>query len=238
LIFERWLFFRQMAVCVSPKARDMAGYRQLYRRTFATLGRRLSPDDAVSDNELLAAERRLGIRIPQSVADFYRLAGRARDYTSVFNRIIPPAELRVEAGKLVFLEENQAVVLWRTDAGAEPSDDPSAYQATNDEPLVWDAVNDRCSVFLLVMLHWEAAFGGAMPNAATALVDEILVKVVDRKLSFVGEVNGMRAYNQPGAAVCFVKWEDGWRIFAGSISDAGMNKLASELHVTWETPDL
>jgi hypothetical protein len=215
----------------------MAGYRQLYRRTFATLGRRLTPDDAATDQELLAAERRLKTRIPQSLADFYRLAGRARDYTSVFNRMMPPAELTLEAGKLVFLEENQAVVLWGTDANAEPSDDPAAYQETNDEPLVWDAVNDRCSVFLLVMLHWEASFGGAIPNAATALVDQILVKVLDRKLSFVGEVNGMRAYNRPGWAVCFLKWDDGWRIFAGSTSDAEMNKLASELHVTWETPD-
>jgi hypothetical protein len=204
---------------------------------FETLGRRLNPEDGVPDEELIAAERRLRIRIPRALADFYRSAGRADDSTSVFNRLVPPGELTMESGKLVFLVENQAVVLWGTDAGAEPNDDTPSYQATNGEPLVWEGVNERCSVFLLVMLHWEAAFAGAMPNAGTAVVDGDLVEFLDRNWSFVGEVNGLRAYNQPGSAICFLRWEqDEWRIFAGSTSEAGMSAVASGLGVTWETP--
>jgi hypothetical protein len=118
---------------------------------------------------------------------------------------------------------------------AGPIDDPPAYQATNDESLVWKHVNERCSVFLIVMLHWEAAFGGAMPNARTSIVDRSLVKILDRDWSFVGEVNGMRAYNKPGTAICFLKWDDGWRIFAGCTDKAGVNAIARELGVKWET---
>jgi hypothetical protein len=136
----------------------------------------------------------------------------------------------------MFLEEHQAIVLWGTDAGAEPSHDPPAYQATNAEPLVWESVNGLCSVFLLVMLHWEAAFAGAMPCASTAVVDGNLVESLDRHWSFVGEVNGLRAYNRPGLATCFVKWGDDWRIFAGATNDLGMHTVESELGVAWETP--
>ncbi len=214
----------------------MDEYRRIYRRAFETLGRPLNSKDRVRVAELRAAEPRLGVRIPQALADFYRSAGRADDFTSVFNRLLPPGELAMESGKLMFLAENQAVVVWGTDAGAGPTDDPPAYQATNGEPLVWECVNGRCSVFLLVMLHWEAAFAGAMPHASTAAVQANLVELLDRNWSFVGEVNGLRAYNKPGASVCFLRWEDEWRVFAGSTSGAGMDALAAELGVTWETP--
>lgn len=214
----------------------MGGYQALYRQVFETLGRRLNSEDGVPEVELLEAERRLGLRLPKALADFYRAAGRADDYTSVFNRLLPPGELAMESDKLVFLVENQAVVLWGTNAGSEPTDDPACYQATNGEPLVWEGVNERCSIFLLVMLHWEAAFAGAMPNASTAAVDGNLVELLNLNWSFVGEVNGLRAYNKPGSAVCFLRWEDGWRVFAGSTSESGMNALASEFGVTWESP--
>ena len=121
----------------------------------------------------------------------------------------------------MFVEKNQAVVLWGTDARDKPSDDPPAYQATNDEPLVWERVNEQCSVFLMVMLHWEAACGGAMPCATRRVWDAEFVGILDRKWSFVGDVNGMRAYNKTGAAICFLKWDDGWRIFAGCTGEAG-----------------
>jgi hypothetical protein len=214
----------------------MDDYQNLYRQAFETLGRRLKTEDVVPEAEILAAERRLGLRIPKALADFYRSAGMADDYNSIFDRLLPPGELSVESGKLLFMEENQAVVLWGTDAGAEPTDDPPAYQATNAEPLVWENVNDRCSVFLLVMLHWAGAFAGAMPNASTAAVDGNLLEELDRHWPFVGEVDGLRAYSRAGKAVCFLRWEDEWRIFAGATSEEGMNAIAADLGVTWESP--
>jgi hypothetical protein len=143
----------------------------------------------------------------------------------------------LDSGKLVFLEENQAVVLWGTDAGEEPSDDPASYQVTNADPLIWDQVHEQTSIFLVVLLHWEAAFGGAMPSANTASVNANLADVLNQSWSFVGEVNGMQAYNQPGRALCYLKWEDDWRIFVGSSTLADLNTVATELGVVWEEPD-
>lgn len=195
----------------------------------------MKPEDGVPEVEILAAERRLGLRLPNALADYYRVAGRADDYTSVFNRLIPPSELAVHSGKLVFIAENQGAVLWGVDAAPEPPDDPPAYQTLNDEPYAWEVVNKRCSVFLPVMLHWEATFGGSMPFASTAAVDPSLVATLDRGWSFVGEVDAMRAYNRPGSAVCILEWDPEWRIFAGSTTEAGMSAIASELGVTWES---
>jgi hypothetical protein len=213
----------------------MTGYQGLYRRAFEILGRPLKPNDGVSEQELREAEQRLGLRLPDSLADFYRCAGKATDYTSVFNRLLPLSGLALEEGKLTFYHENQSVVVWGTNAEAESLDDPPVYEtADRQSPLTWEMVNEQCSVFLLVTLHWEAAFGGAMIHVSTAVVDPQLVERLDRDWSFVGEVREMKAYNRPGFAICILKWDDNWRIFAGSSTEAGIIALASELGVTWE----
>lgn len=137
---------------------------------------------------------------------------------------------------MVFMEENQTVVLWGTDAGVEPTDDPPAYQATNAEPLAWEKVGDRCSVFLLVMLHVAATLGEAMPCARTATIDASLREALDHDWTFVGEVNDLRAYNKLGKAVCFSKWGEEWRIFAGSTNVEGMETIAADLGAKWEPP--
>ena len=212
---------------------DMDDFQEQYRRSFEILGRPLKPEDRLPDETIIAAEHRLGVRVPKALADFYRIAGRANDFTCVFDRMLPPDEWAIEAGKLVFMEENQAVVVWGTEAGARSIDDPPAFQATNEEPLDWEQVNDRCSVFLLVMTHWEAAYGAAMPYASTTKVEAGLVGRLGLDWSFVGEVAGMKAFNKPGRAVCFLEEEDR-RIFAGANSEAELDAIASELDVRWE----
>jgi hypothetical protein len=211
----------------------MDDFQEQYRRSFEILGRPLGPEDCLPDEAIIAAEHRLGVQVPKALADFYRVAGRAEDFTCVFNRMLHPDEWTIEAGKLVFMEENQAVVLWATEADARPNDDPPAYQATTDEPMVWERVNDRCSVFLLVMTHWEAAFGASMPCGNTAEVEAGLVGKLETNWTFVGEVAGMKAFNKPGRVVCFLEEEDR-RIFAGATSEAGLDAIASELGVRWE----
>jgi hypothetical protein len=52
----------------------------------------------------------------------------------------------------------------------------------------------------------------------SGFVPEELVTTLDRDWSFVGEVNQMRAYNRPGKAVCFLQWENSWRVFAGAVT--------------------
>jgi hypothetical protein len=185
-------------------------------------------------SRIKAAEKRLGIRLPQALHDYYQVAGRERRFNRIFNRLLAPNEWFVDADKLVFMEENQAVVLWATAASLEPGDAPPAYQGVNGEPVEWYVEHERLSTFLVVMLYWQGAFGGAMRHCGTATVREELVEALDRDWTFVGEVNEMRAYGRPGQAVCFLRWEDSWRVFAGAISKSGLEDIAEELGIRWE----
>jgi hypothetical protein len=212
----------------------MADFGERYRQAFVSLRRPLQRKDGIPAKELLTAEKQLGLRVPVALREYYQVAGRAHDFNCVHDRLLPPPEWTIESRRLVFMEENQAVVLYGTEAGPQASEDPPAFMGENDDPMRWHKVNGQCSVFLLVMLHWEAAFGGAMPHCGSAQVRAGLRKVLDRDWSFVGEVNRMRAYQKPGRAVCLVKWDDSWRLFAGASSAGDLAALASELSLQWD----
>lgn len=44
----------------------------------------------------------------------------------------------------------------------------------------------------------------------------------------------MWAYGKPGVAVCFVRWDDGWRIFVGATSGDLLAQFERNLEVELE----
>lgn len=214
----------------------MAAFRDQYRHAFSNLGAPLKPTDGISESTLRAAEKRFGIRIPKALADYYLVAGREQRLNCVYNRLLPPGEWFIDADHLVFMEENQAVVYWGVEVCRQPSSNVRLYQGVNGDPVIWHIEHERCSTFLLVMLHWQGAFGGAMPWCGTAPTTPQLVNTLNRGWTFVGEVNAMRAYSRSGQAACILLWEDSWRVFCGATKREKARTLANELGVSWDDP--
>jgi hypothetical protein len=212
----------------------MADFGEMYRQAFAALGRPLRRRDGIPQKDLQAAEKQLDLRLPVALREYYRVAGGANDFNCAHDRLLSPGDMTIASRKLVFMAENQAVVLYATPASLDLLDDPPAYMATNDDPIRWHKVNEKCSVFLLVMLHWEASFGAAMPHVRAAIVKPALRRFLDRTWSFVGEVNRMRAYQKNGQALCFVKWMPEWQVFVGAQSEASLEATADELGLKWD----
>lgn len=212
----------------------MAGFEGRYRRAFSSLGRPLGRRDATPYGELLAVEKALGVRVPLALHEYYRVAGRANDFNCAHDRLLAPTDWSIDSRKLIFMEENQAVVLYGTIASSESEADPPAFMGMNDETGTWSKVNAECSTFLVTTLHWQAAFGGAMPYCGSAEVPQTLKKRLEQEWSFVGEVNEMRAYNKPGQAVCLLKWDSAWRVFVGVTGASELDALASELNLRWD----
>jgi hypothetical protein len=206
----------------------------LYRRAYENLGHRLTKRDGVSRRDIEAAEKRLGIAVPHSLLDYFAVAGFEKRFNCCFNRLLPPDEWFVDANRLVFMEENQAVVYWGVSCDGR-LDDPPVSQGVNGARIKWYRVNDKCSVFLAVMLHWHGAYGGALPISSTAYAPLSLRKRLRKEWEFVGEVNRMQAFTTSGKCVCHLKWEDGWRIFAGATTKEKMAEIADELSLTWLT---
>jgi hypothetical protein len=203
-----------------------------YRDAFTNLGRPLSPAGDMPFSAIEPAQRRLGGAVPKALADYLRVAGHSDDFLG--HELLDPAEWTVEDRYLVFMTDDEGLLVWGISANAR-NEDPPIYQSATARPFFWELVHPRCSEFLLVMLHWGAAYGRGMAHCASALSTPSHLETLDRKWTLVGEIRGMRAYRRQGRVACSVEWgEDNWMIFAGATDADRLASIAAELGLTWE----
>src|SRR6266481_8167056 len=67
-------------------------YQSLYRRTFATLGTKLTARDRTPPEKIAAAEKKLGLRLPRALRDYYLVAGRERFLNHAHNHLCAPRD--------------------------------------------------------------------------------------------------------------------------------------------------
>ncbi|WP_435016239.1 hypothetical protein TA3x_003803 [Tundrisphaera sp. TA3] len=217
-----------------------------YRETFASFGIPLGREDACTEAEIAEAEGRLAMRLPRSLREYHLVAGREQRINQYHNRFLPPEKMFADSGHLVFMEENQRVVYWGIPADREAKPDAAVFQGVNrrGEAIDWYEEHESCASFLNVMAIWNASFGGAAANIAAGQVDEAATRaMLDGHWKFSGEVNAMRAYTQPGRAVCFLRYHVGfpgsrtpppWWVFAAAASAGELDRLKASLPAQWE----
>jgi hypothetical protein len=122
------------------------------------LGRSLVPGDGLKVSQIASAERRLELKLPLAMKAYYQVAGRL-PVNVEHNRLYPPQRLRIEDGKLVFMEENQRVAYWALDISRRHGSDPVVYQTTNQRKLLWYSERLVFSNFILKMWRWQRSVG-------------------------------------------------------------------------------
>ncbi|MEV6681056.1 SMI1/KNR4 family protein [Streptomyces erythrochromogenes] len=89
----------------------------------------LQSTDGWPEEELVAAEDRLGVRLPVALREAYRLFGRRRDLTGNHDVLLDPAELYVDDAEeaLVFRHENQGAASAGMLLDGLTLDDPAVF---------------------------------------------------------------------------------------------------------------
>ncbi|MFE3525326.1 SMI1/KNR4 family protein [Streptomyces sp. NPDC059161] len=89
----------------------------------------LGEGDGWDEAELVAAEERLGLRLPVALREAYKLLGRRGDLTSNRDVLLAPAELYVDASRegLVFRHENRGAASWGVLLTDLPKEDPAVF---------------------------------------------------------------------------------------------------------------
>jgi hypothetical protein len=143
------------------------------------LGRPLTEQDGVSALEYASAEQRLDHVLPAPLREFYMTMGRQPVITESFQRFAEPRELSIRNDKIVFLEENQGVCYWATDAQSK------VYQTTDLNDPEWYEEPTDLAEFLRVTLYYQMAQGGypfcgmisgdqfTSPEDVRSLIDEM-----------------------------------------------------------------
>jgi hypothetical protein len=123
------------------------------------LGRGFRAADGLGAAAVDEAQRRLGVRIPASLAYYYQRAGRCATLNALHHQLYAPSELMVEGGHLLFMEENQSVVSWGFRTADCHEDDPTVWQRNNTPPQAWYSEEKPFTQFLISMFDWYVETG-------------------------------------------------------------------------------
>jgi hypothetical protein len=208
----------------------MGSFAERLKSTVTTLVHSLMPEDGEPETNISAVEARLGLRLPAVLREYYLLAGRFDRFNRAHNELRRPGDWTVEGGKLVFLEENQCVVFWGVEAGALPEDDPPVYQAENvrGRPAKWFLEHERCSEFLIVMLHLQAVWGGYDFLGGSEVKQEAMKRFLTR-WSAAGMVNQLSAFNREGAAACLLEDKGLLQLYVGGRAERDFALIRADL---------
>jgi hypothetical protein len=208
-------------------------FAERYKAVFELLEQPLRYKDGITEADLN------GLNLPAALHDYYLVTGNKKNLNRVHNRLLSPKDIFVDAGNIVFMEENQNVVYWGVAANSD-EDNPLVQQGINNDtkPLEWQDETIRCAEFLEVMLFSQASFGGGLKYTCTAEVDETVQGKLEQTCTFMGAFDTLRAYGKTGCALSLVKWrEEGTetlRLFAGFNKRKSQMAVAKELGVVWE----
>jgi hypothetical protein len=133
----------------------------------------LRDGDGCTAEEVAAVEERLGLRLPASMAAFYRLLGWRPDLTGNQDTLISLNSLRVLDGALVYRIENQACASWGVrvaDLGL--ADPPTVFCEGYRDGKPWRPILGSFSLAAVEMVLSESLVGRAGCHGNRPVDDE------------------------------------------------------------------
>ena len=204
----------------------MASFKKYYISIYHKFGYPLGGRSGVSPAVLAAAEKRLGVKAPAALRDYYLVAGNERRFNTCLNRLLAPGDWGVDKRRLIFMEENQSVLWWGVSTRNTGSDDPPVSQGYDDEQIIWYPEHRKCSVFLAVLLHHHAVSGGFRFCGSADAPDRTGYRFEENGWTWYGEVKSLIAYSRPNQVVCLtppgeLPFMRKWSVNAGAMPRYG-----------------
>src|SRR5262245_24517751 len=109
------------------------------------------PKDGLDESEIVAAEKRLGFRLPMALREWYLRFGGRHDVWDVQDWLVRPERLEVKEGRLPIYYECQLVVSWAIELAEIETEDPPVYLSDEDVANVWHLEANSISEFAVQM---------------------------------------------------------------------------------------
>ncbi len=151
---------------LAAAVRDAPGAWRFIRRFAAHHATPIVAGDGFGEEDLLAAEARLGFTLPASLRAVYALLGRRDDLTRNQDRLLTPDEITLDddGQVLVFRVENQSVALWGIPLPALTEKDPPVVvrlESPAPAERAWRPFLERVSLACVEMVLSEWLFATA-----------------------------------------------------------------------------
>ena len=119
-----------------------------------------------SEAQLLKAEKRLHITLPEEFRAYYLQLGATKSVNQSYNSLATPQQLYFAGDYLCFCEENQGVVIWAIRKEDLTNPNPPVWGNYGSETdSDWVLENPKLSDFWLYMAIYNGTLGGLSYNA-------------------------------------------------------------------------
>lgn len=207
------------------------------------------PGDGYEEDVILAAEARIGARLPASLRTFYHAWGRRWDLTQINQHVVGPVGLVRRPDALIFCVENQGCCWWAIERHVLEEPDPPVVIADPGNwdikdihaSLTWMPSHAHLSDFLDDLAYFHAFSGGAIHGGYTryfrhqeyqnAWLEQHWRRTDVGSLCFGRvDVDGedFHFYVRDGQAL---KWFRGCSAAVRKVED--LDEIAQELQFTW-----
>src|SRR5262249_26851158 len=110
-------------------------------------------------------------------------------------------------------------------------------QGINGEPVTWYAVQRKCSLFLLLMLHYQAVSNGFRYSGAAKVADVSCLQLQEHGWTYHGELHGALLLGRQNQVLCLTPPGDlpfmqNWWVSAGGKTVRDLKAISVELGVT------
>ena len=124
-----------------------------------------------SENEIIKAENKLEIKIPQILREYYLKLGKNKNLNKSFNRLLSINNEEIgftdDKNYFVFYEENQCAAYWAINTKDMEKNNPKVFRNYDPNNCVdeWLLDSETIEGFLLSMAYWNGVMGGLKFNA-------------------------------------------------------------------------
>ncbi|WDF66303.1 SMI1/KNR4 family protein [Flavobacterium sp. KACC 22763] len=146
-----------------------------------------------SEKQILDLEKRLNVKLPSKLKEYYLELGKGEKLNYCFNRLLKPEN---EIGFsdddfLVFYEENQNVAFWGIKKEDLSQDNPPIYGNYDTiEKSDWEIEIETTENFFLLMAVFNGTLGGLQFNGNyLGEIDSEIVKMVEENYALVPEIS-------------------------------------------------
>jgi hypothetical protein len=200
-----------------------------YRNIVSTLGYPEDQIHGVSLSLIESCEMQMSLPLPLELRTYYEEVG-AMALNHAHNRLYAPNELQCIDDYVVFLEENQCVVVWGFRHGTSEQN-PAIFQGHPGSPhYTWYPEKWACREFLTQTLYLHTLFGGFVHSAQ--LTDRaVLSAIVHEWTSAPYNDDELRLYYRDGIIVGELGPQKSSEIYVSTHKSETLETFEREYHV-------
>jgi hypothetical protein len=192
----------------------------------------IEAQDGWSRADLSVTEEQLRVRLPEAVKEALSLFGKRPDLTSNQDRLLTPAELRVDGDVLIFRDENQWVAAWGTALGGDDPEVLIKLDLVDKSEERWDPWLPRFSLACVEMVLSEALFRDGAETADREMSEADISLLEEHFAELSLRSPGTRWFVSDDV---IVREDDSQWLWARARTPDALESLVKELPGDWTT---